>query len=368
MKRHAPLVEVEPRRGWTDRTDWRNWDEAPQLLAAIDYIYDRAQRFGANGVVICFADGGWPGLHDGSSSLERKIEAIVSQGANGAGPPAVFVAGTGFEWRPRCFVCNDFAGGGHLDFIGGSMPVRQRLLFWSCRSAPPTDLPPKWHWPTRPAQAASGRLRLGSKRCPVQRCRSLSADGCRVSSVTRSWTGVRGPAPACVASATLSSLNGQGRRRANALAGAPETQQALRIAVAIDDGGQSQLDCRSARSGAAVSLRPSPWTRGVVSAVQSLTPDPGVALRLPAGAIAGAQSKTSGFIVSEDDAGATGFAAGALALAIEEALRRGSRRLGGSELAGEVFSEASQETCGNVAGAPDLTQVEAPALRSNAMK
>ncbi len=88
-------------KGWAvgERARWDKWKsygDAPQLSAALDYLYSRAQAMNAAGLIINLPDGAWPGAHDGSSQLERKIEELTQRGYGDDGPCCIVVSGRGF--------------------------------------------------------------------------------------------------------------------------------------------------------------------------------------------------------------------------------------------------------------------------------
>ncbi len=76
-------------------TGWRNYDVAPQILAAIEHIYTHASRRRAPGLVINLSIGAYAGAHDGRSAVERKIAEIIQRGARGDGPPCAVVISAG---------------------------------------------------------------------------------------------------------------------------------------------------------------------------------------------------------------------------------------------------------------------------------
>lgn len=84
---------------------WLDYGNTTQLVDAFDYAYQRAKDLQADAVIICLADGGFPGPRDGSTLLEGKISELVSHNVVGDGPACLVVVGTGVAGRPgRSFV------------------------------------------------------------------------------------------------------------------------------------------------------------------------------------------------------------------------------------------------------------------------
>lgn len=78
---------------------WRSYDEAPQIVNAVRYIYERACRLGADALIINLSIGAWAGAHDGRSPVERGIAAVLLQAEaackSGRGPLTTVVTGAG---------------------------------------------------------------------------------------------------------------------------------------------------------------------------------------------------------------------------------------------------------------------------------
>lgn len=74
---------------------WRSYDDARQIVSALDYIHDRASRVHARALVINLSIGAYAGAHDGCSAVERKITEIVGRGCRGDGPPCAVVVSAG---------------------------------------------------------------------------------------------------------------------------------------------------------------------------------------------------------------------------------------------------------------------------------
>lgn len=74
---------------------WQSYDESPEIVAALDYIYAKAVTFDAHGVVINLSIGAWAGAHDGRSAVERKISELAARGDDGDGPPCTVVVVAG---------------------------------------------------------------------------------------------------------------------------------------------------------------------------------------------------------------------------------------------------------------------------------
>jgi subtilisin family serine protease len=97
---------------------WRSYDDATQIISALDYIYDRASHLGARALVINLSIGAYAGAHDGCSAVERKITEIVDRSRRGNGFPCAVVASAG----------NAGAEDGH--FSGEADPARPLTFAW----------------------------------------------------------------------------------------------------------------------------------------------------------------------------------------------------------------------------------------------
>ncbi len=95
---------------------WRSYDEAPQIVSALEFIYDRANRLRARGLVINLSIGAYAGAHDARSPVERAIADIVDRGRRGGGLPCAIVVSAG----------NAGADDGHF---GGVAKPSQPLTF-----------------------------------------------------------------------------------------------------------------------------------------------------------------------------------------------------------------------------------------------
>lgn len=84
----------------TSWNDWRSYDESPALISALEFAYARAEMLKADGLVVCLPDGAWPGLHDGSSSLERKMIELFDRGRVSDGLPCLIVTTNTFAALP----------------------------------------------------------------------------------------------------------------------------------------------------------------------------------------------------------------------------------------------------------------------------
>ena len=71
---------------------WRSYDEAEQIISALDHLYDRARRIRARGLVINLSIGAFAGAHDGRSSVERKISEILARARMDHFPCAVVIS------------------------------------------------------------------------------------------------------------------------------------------------------------------------------------------------------------------------------------------------------------------------------------
>jgi hypothetical protein len=78
---------------------WRSYDDAPQIISAVRYIYDRGCRLGVDALVINLSIGAWAGVHDGTSPVERAIGDLIDYAdaafRRGHGPRTIVVAGAG---------------------------------------------------------------------------------------------------------------------------------------------------------------------------------------------------------------------------------------------------------------------------------
>lgn len=97
---------------------WRSYDEQAQILAALDYLYDRGKACGAPGLVINLSLGAAAGAHDGGSSVERRIAELVRRGSEPGGLPTVIVIAAG----------NSGADEGH--FAGLARPHAPSTFEW----------------------------------------------------------------------------------------------------------------------------------------------------------------------------------------------------------------------------------------------
>jgi len=98
--------------------DWRSYDDATQIVSALDYICDRTTRLRARALVINLSIGAYAGAHDGRSEVERKITEIVDRGRRGHGPPCAVVVSAG----------NAGVEEGH--FSGEAGPTRPLTFAW----------------------------------------------------------------------------------------------------------------------------------------------------------------------------------------------------------------------------------------------
>lgn len=71
---------------------WRNYDEAEQISSALEYIYDRARRIRARGLVINLSIGAYAGAHDGKSPVEQKISQVLARARFDRFPCAVVIS------------------------------------------------------------------------------------------------------------------------------------------------------------------------------------------------------------------------------------------------------------------------------------
>lgn len=60
---------------------WRSYDDAQPIIDALEYIYERATRTRARGLVINLSIGAYAGAHDGHSAVEKKIAELTQPNA-----------------------------------------------------------------------------------------------------------------------------------------------------------------------------------------------------------------------------------------------------------------------------------------------
>lgn len=82
--------DVEP--VWTG---WRSYDDSPQIVSALDYVFERARHLKARGLVINLSIGAYSGAHDGRSAVEHKIAELAARGAQGGDLPCAVVVSAG---------------------------------------------------------------------------------------------------------------------------------------------------------------------------------------------------------------------------------------------------------------------------------
>jgi hypothetical protein len=143
-------------RDWcpTSQTNWDGWrsyDEQPQLVAALDYLYARAKASGVGGLVINLSLGASAGAHDGASPVEQRITDLVAQGTVRGELPTVVVVAAG----------NAGVDEGH--FSAEVLPGRMAELIWRMCIADPT--PNKLEIWYRGKGALRVELLLGGAHC-----------------------------------------------------------------------------------------------------------------------------------------------------------------------------------------------------------
>lgn len=109
--------------GWAPLSEpvwngWRSYDEAPEIISALEYICDRATRLQAKALVINLSIGAYAGAHDGQSPVERAITAIVQRSLVAKCPPCAVVVAAG----------NAGLDDGH--FAGTATPGRPLAFAW----------------------------------------------------------------------------------------------------------------------------------------------------------------------------------------------------------------------------------------------
>lgn len=122
--------------GWNPASNpiwngWRSYDECPQIINAVRYIYDRACRLGVEALVINLSLGAWAGSHDGGSPVEAAIADLIATAdaafSAGRGPRVVVVAGAG----------NAGADDGH--WTAALEPGRPARFDWMTQRLDPTQ-------------------------------------------------------------------------------------------------------------------------------------------------------------------------------------------------------------------------------------
>ncbi|MFM1813595.1 MAG: hypothetical protein RLZ98_290 [Pseudomonadota bacterium] len=339
---------------------WRSFDEAPQLMAGLDYAYDRATALQSDGLVICLADGGWPGAHDGTSALEGKIAEIIERGKTGDGPPCIIVGGAGFN------------NGTSRTLRTYLPPNRETCLAWNI------DTKLKSHIKLQiffdPADDLSVQLALmdpnsgrahnsvaarfdarAGRTVPISLGRRLAGimsrgNGGSKRSITIAFYPPHFP---------HSIAKDEDRRTKWLITLRPEScKSTVPIHLALDDCGETALSGEQSENGNRVVLQPVAGAHGTILAGPAHTASPGPLLTIPDAPIWGARSKTSEWIQTDDNNGATGFVAGAVALALERAVAAGVREIIPEEIVAGIL------TCEETSiPAPAGTAYEATAVR-----
>lgn len=127
---------------------WSSYDEAPQIVSAVEALYESARKTNAAGLVINLSLGATAGAHDGCSPVERCITNVIEHGDGPDGLPTVVVLAAG----------NAGADEGH--FAGEVRPREPAIFKWRMGTADPT--PNKleiWYLGRKPIKA---ELLLGS--------------------------------------------------------------------------------------------------------------------------------------------------------------------------------------------------------------
>ncbi|HEX7073848.1 MAG TPA: S8 family serine peptidase [Hyphomicrobiaceae bacterium] len=70
---------------------WRSYDEAAQIVSALEYIYARAVHLNARGLVVNLSIGAYAGAHDGRSRVEQAISDLTGRCLQSDLPCAVVV-------------------------------------------------------------------------------------------------------------------------------------------------------------------------------------------------------------------------------------------------------------------------------------
>jgi subtilisin family serine protease len=172
---------------------WKSYDEAPQILAALDYIHERACDLNVGGLVIGLSIGAYAGAHDGRSAVERKISEIVERGADGDGPHCVVVVAAGNAGVEDGHFSGEVAGHRPLDFewrMQKEDATQNKLEIWY-RSPEPVEIAlglcddnnarlidlPVYPGPTHPIHLGGARIGVAdhvpNARAPLSRARIL---------------------------------------------------------------------------------------------------------------------------------------------------------------------------------------------------
>lgn len=106
--------------------DWRNYDEAPQIVSAVEALYECARERNSAGLVINLSLGAAAGAHDGCSPVERCITNVIEHGDSSGGLPTVVVLAAG----------NAGADEGH--FAGEARSQEPATFTWRMATADPT--------------------------------------------------------------------------------------------------------------------------------------------------------------------------------------------------------------------------------------
>ncbi|MCL4766740.1 MAG: S8 family serine peptidase [Hyphomicrobiaceae bacterium] len=118
---------------------WRSYDAAPQIVSALEYVYERASRMRAAALAVNLSIGAYAGAHDGRSAVEQKITDLVERGVRGDGPPCAVVVGAGNAGVEEGHCSGDAEPGRPLSFawrMNRDDLTQNKLEIWYRLAAP----------------------------------------------------------------------------------------------------------------------------------------------------------------------------------------------------------------------------------------
>jgi subtilisin family serine protease len=124
-------ITWEPHHGAWD--GWRSYCDAPQIVAALDYVYGRAVDLGIKALVINLSLGAAAGAHDAHSAAARKIAELTRRGLAGDGPSCAVVVATGNAGAHDGHFAVELAAGGRARFewqIPWRAITQKKLEIW----------------------------------------------------------------------------------------------------------------------------------------------------------------------------------------------------------------------------------------------
>lgn len=322
---------------------WRSYDESPNIVSALDYLYARSVALRVRALVINLSIGAWAGAHDGCSAVERKIAQLAARSESGEGPACAVVVVAGNAGADDGHFAASVSRAAPADFhwrMGADDPTQNKLEIWYRSEAPlrvtlaagegglwPTfSLTPGPTHPIRlggrlvgiadhvtPARGALSRVRILLH--PPYFPRWLAA----ASAAEIAWR-VRVEADDTETVVPLHAWveRDDGIIERSTLHPSHPTSTLAPFACAEGVIAVAAYDHHAGGSGifAASALGPLPWGRAGAEA-------PLVAA--PGHRIWGAKSKTRGFALTSGTSAACALVSGAIALLMEKALREGKR-------------------------------------------